>query len=72
MDQLYGELQAGMTARADEIVAERKTAAAAARKAKQKAPPVNLTNADLPRVINGVADAPLEKRPFSYVYVLRL
>ena len=35
---------------------------------KTKLPKVELTNADLPRVVNGRPDDPMEKRPFSYSF----
>ena len=53
MDQLYGDLKLGGRRQARLIVAEREKAAAAARKLKLKAPPINLTNADLARIVNG-------------------
>ena len=53
MDQLFGYYKQLCKEEVDAIVAERETAATAARKVKKKADPVNLTNADLPRVVNG-------------------
>ena len=78
MDQLYGELQAGMTANANKIVAERRKAAGqvikankqklASNKKTEKVPPVNLTNAYYPRILNGLSSDPLKKKPFEYVF----
>ena len=68
LDDLYDGLKAGGRNQADAIIAERTAAAGQARKAGQKPPPVNLTNADLPRIVNGCeTDAP-EERPFSWTF----
>ena len=78
MDQLYGELQSGMTSNAEAIVAERRAAAgkvtknnktlAAAKRKTEVVPPINLTNFDYPRILNGRETDPLKKRPFEYVF----
>ena len=67
-DQLYGELKAYSADVADDIVAERNAAAAAARKAHKKEPPINLTNADLGRIVNGRPGDKGKKRPFMYAF----
>jgi hypothetical protein len=53
LDDLYGGLKAGGRGQANAIIAERTAAAGEARKAGHKPLPVNLTNADLPRIVNG-------------------
>ena len=68
LDDLYGGLKAGGRGQANAIIAERTAAAGEARKAGHKPLPVNLTNADLPRIVNGCdTDAP-EQRPFSWTF----
>ena len=52
----------------DDIIAEREVAAAEARKERKKPPPINLTNADLGRVVNGRPTDRGKKRPFSYAF----
>ena len=67
MDQLYRELKAAQQAVANEIVTEREIKAGEARAAKrQKIPSINLTNDDIPRIVNGKPGAPLAQRPFEY------
>jgi len=68
LDDIYDGLKAGGRSQAEAIVAERTTAAKAARKAGGKPLAINLTNADLARIVNGLeTDAP-EKRPFSWTF----
>ena len=78
MDQLYGELQAGMTTNAEAIVKERtieaskviksNERAAADKKKTAKVPAVSLTNYDYARILNGRPSDPLKKRPFEWVF----
>jgi len=68
MDNLFGELKEKSADVADDIVAEREQLAAAAREARKKSPPINLTNADLGRIVDGRPGDRGAKRPFRYAF----
>jgi hypothetical protein len=68
MDNLFGELKEKTADVADDIVAEREQLAATAREARKKAPPINLTNADLGRIVDGRPGDKGAKRPFRYAF----
>ena len=68
MDQLYGEYKANMSEVADDIVKQKAKTADAQRSKKQKPSPVNLTNLDLPRIVNGRKGDALKKRPFNHAF----
>ena len=81
-DAVFGPYKSKCDDVTDEIFAERIEARAAAETALRKGDPaailsysqsknlpkVELTNADLPRVVNGLPDDPVEKRPFSSAF----
>eukprot|EP00966_Prymnesium_polylepis_P272054 6285679-Prymnesium_polylepis.1 len=79
-DQLFGAYKTKCDDVTDTIVAERINARAAAeakprnapdaprRIDKSQLPKVELTNADLPRVVNGRHGDPTERRPFSHAF----
>jgi len=79
-DQLFGKYKEMCDAITDEIVSERIAERAAVetqirnKKASKgtKLPKVELSNADLPRVVNGDPEASAEKRPFSAVFAPEL
>eukprot|EP00966_Prymnesium_polylepis_P187540 4347878-Prymnesium_polylepis.1 len=68
-DQIFGQLRMRNIAQAEVIVAEREKVASKARQQQKKAPPVNLTVGDLPRIVNGRATDPPEEQPFSYAFL---
>ena len=63
---MFGAFKGGCVESAISIVAEKEKEAAKARKAHKKEQPVNLTFADLGRMINGRSTDPPKNRPFSW------
>jgi hypothetical protein len=81
MDRLFAYVKQKNKEIANDIVSERESEAADARRellkqtdgspsrstrSSKRLPPINLTNADLPRIINGRSNDPPEKRPYCH------
>ena len=75
-DQLYGEVGRLLRWQARKIIMRREKEQAdviernkgKAAREKERVPPVNLANADIPEMIGGLASDPEDKRPFSWAF----
>ena len=68
MDRLFGELKRLCSLQANELVAERESDADTARELGERVPPVNLTNKDLGRIVNGPPGCAPAESPFRMAF----